>query len=515
MYASTMQSDDVSWRAVTFDLTEQELADCAERAAFCVREKLGEWGMKATPVEEVVKALHRLCRAYHIKAPSKGGYRQMINRMTDAAWWRRSLRLRHRYVELHQIQAGRVSRHGDSFVSTKTLKRHERRKKRNSELLATLDVINQQTGEVIHLEDVVEASQANPANRRKALMARIKGTETYAKSLGHVALFLTITCPSRMHAVHYAGGRNDRYDGTSPRHAQRYLHHVWNTAMRSASHKGYQPYGLRVVEPHHDGCPHWHVLVFIDSEQADGFSSLMRRYALADSPNEPGAAERRFTVERIDQAKGSAVGYVAKYVSKSVDGEGVDSEEETGLDGKHASRRVVAWSSTWSIRQFQFFGLPAITPTREMYRLDGSQMPSEGLRAAHQCSKANDYAGWMQACKAYGLHFKVNYSQKASTRYSDEITKAIEGLSVQADDLAGVLELVTRTEEWRIEPRRSKRQEATQSEGLASPWTRFNNSAPVDFKGVLGDEWMQDLHSGWPPPGGRPHQVQTAQGRGT
>ena len=47
----------------------------------------------------------------------------------------------------------------------------------------------------------------------------------------------------------------------------------------------------------------------------------MRRHALRDGPDERGAQARRFTVERIDPAKGSAVGYVAKYVSKSIDGE--------------------------------------------------------------------------------------------------------------------------------------------------------------------------------------------------
>ncbi|MFX9246739.1 replication endonuclease, partial [Acinetobacter baumannii] len=79
--------------------------------------------------------------------------------------------------------------------------------------------------------------------------------------------------------------------------------------MRQAAHQVISPYGLRVVEPHHDACPHWHVLVFVRPEHAEVFAALMRSYALADSPNEPGAATHRFTVEYIDPAKGSAVGY--------------------------------------------------------------------------------------------------------------------------------------------------------------------------------------------------------------
>ncbi|RZI78133.1 MAG: hypothetical protein EOP38_28005, partial [Rubrivivax sp.] len=341
------------------------------------------------------------------------------------------------------------------------------------------------------LMDLIDASQANPAHRRRAMMARIKGIETHSKALGHVALFLTITCPSRMHPRHITGAPNERYDGTSPRMAQAYVGRLWNSLTRYCAHQGMVPYGLRVVEPHHDACPHWHVLVFIDPEHAQAFTSAARAYALADSPNEPGAQERRFTVEHIDPAKGSAVGYVAKYVSKSIDGEGVKGDDETDDSGADASRRIVAWARTWGIRQFQFFGVPPITPTRELYRVDGDGLPGAGLREAHQACKANDYAAWLTACQVHGLAFKVSYRERPSTRYADETAKAIEGLSITGDGLGGLLELVTRTESWQIQPRQKKRE--TQGEGAGScpaasvPWTRFNNSASLDFKGFFSE----------------------------
>jgi hypothetical protein len=496
MQAFKMSPVNLPELAAAFDLSDDQVCDMAERAAKSVqRLAANAWQRHCVSDELVQRTLRRIAQWYGVANPSKQGLQQWVNRMADPSWWRRALRNRFRQVELHQIQRGAVHRQAGAYVSNKALRRFERNTKRLASLMASLDLVNQTTGEVRPLQDIVNASQANPSNRRKAMMARIKGIETHAKAQGHEALFVTITCPSRMHPRHVTGERNARYDGTSPRQAQAYMGRLWNSAMRHAAHQGLCPYGLRVVEPHHDACPHWHVLVFVPADQAQVITSVLRAYALADSPDEPGAQERRFTIERIDPTKGSAVGYVAKYVSKSIDGEGLDADDETGQAGADASRRIVAWARTWGIRQFQFFGVPSITPTRELYRLNGDTLPSEGLRAAHAACKANDYAAWLDARAMYGLRFKVQYSERPSTRYADEISRAINGLRVQGDDLAGVLNLVTRCESWRIEPRK-KRSEA-QGEGAgchpapASPWTRFNNSASVDFKGFFENRFTQ------------------------
>jgi hypothetical protein len=485
--------------AQAFDLHEHEIADTAERAAASVQRLAHQWQEAGTSEQIQQLALRRIARFHRVQVPFKDGFKPWLNRMTDKSWWRRALRKRLRAVELDQIQKGAVHKRASAYASPKAVKRFERSRKRLADLMQCMEACNQSTGEVIPMQDLIEASQANPENRRKAMMARIKGIEAHAKARGHLALFLTITCPSRMHPRHANGAANERHDGTSPRQAQAYLGRLWNRAMRQAAHQGLHPYGLRVVEPHHDACPHWHVLVFAPADQCDSITSMFRAYAMADSPNEPGAAEHRFTVERIDPAKGSAVGYVAKYVSKSIDGEGVDTDHETGTSGASASLRIVAWSRTWNIRQFQFFGLPPITPTREFYRVSGQALPGVALREAHQACKANDYAAWLEACDVHGLRFKVQYSERPSTRYADEITRAIHGLSVHGADVRGVLELQTRCDTWHIQPRKKAREE--QGEGAGStpapvhPWTRFNNSASIDSQGVFENE--PDAFEAW------------------
>lgn len=53
----------------------------------------------------------------------------------------------------------------------------------------------------------------------------------------------------------------------------------------------------------------------------------------------------------------------------------------------------------------------------------------------------------------------------------------IQGLTASAVDLQLPANFTTRTEEWRIEPRKDE----VAAEAVSPPWTRFNNCAPDDF----------------------------------
>lgn len=478
--AAGAEDIELAWQAERFDLSDADIAEDAERLASDIRQLSELWLSQGIDQTTAAQTLRNLASRHAVEFPTKALFSQQLNRMRDSAWWRRSLRKRRRSVEHHAIRSGHVHRLASSYVSPQALERHDLARRRLDAWLTSHDLLNLETGELIPLDEAVGNSLANPANRRMAMMARIKGIESNARKAGQEALFLTITAPSRMHAMHQAGVANEKYSGASPREVQAYLNGVWRRAMRRLQHGGLGVSGMRTVEPHHDGCPHWHVLMFVAPAQADAILAILRACALADSPQERGAALHRFRVERIDPAKGSALGYIAKYVSKSIDGEAVDTDIETGEGGATASRRIVAWARLWGIRQFQFFGVPAITPARELYRVkDGSTFADAGLRVAHQACQANDHAAYLTACAAYGLTFGVMYVDRPSSRYPDELSRAITGLRASAAAFAVPVELTTRTERWCIQPRQAQAAGA----GLALPWTRFNNCAvPLNFR---------------------------------
>jgi len=465
--------DELQALAERFDLSDGDIADAADKIASQVRMKATVWHQFKNPVDQVLNHLRKTARNHYVALQENHSSTELLNRMTSAPWWRRKLRARFRFVEQAERRRGAVHDKASRYVSPKALRRHERNTRRLADLMAAMQAVNQATGETIGLDELIANSQANPANRRAAMMVRSKGIENHARAADHQAVFLTITAPSRLHERHKTGAAVAQSEGADPRQVHAYLCRVWQRAMRKIKNLGLTAYGLRIVEPHHDGCPHWHALVFTKPADVAPLVAIFRAYALADSPDEPGAAEHRFTVEHIDPAKGSALGYVAKYVSKSIDGEGVDQDHETGTTGSDAARRIVTWARLWGIRQFQFFGLPPITPFRELYRHNGDGIEGAGLMEAHRACKANDYGAYLQARKVHDVDLDLRHITRPSTRYPGELSKAICGLVASAADLHAPLELTTRTETWVIEPRPAQHDAAA----IAPPWTRINKSA--------------------------------------
>lgn len=84
-------------------------------------------------------------------------------------------------------------------------------------MIEGLDVVSDE-GVVLNLAECVEASVANPENRRAELMVRMRGFEGVANLAGHQGVFITLTAPSKFHAVHSSGHSNNKYQGANPRH---------------------------------------------------------------------------------------------------------------------------------------------------------------------------------------------------------------------------------------------------------------------------------------------------------
>lgn len=330
----------------------------------------------------------------------------ILNRLCEQHWWRRTLRNVHkRNVEKHAIRSGYVRHNVNIYVSDETFKSYMQQQKRNLRILEQCYAVNELTGEEFNLKELVEHSLANPSNRRAELMVRIRGFEEVSKELGHCAIFYTITCPSRMHACKtkkLPNGKikvfsNSKYDKTTPKDAQKYLANIWAQIRAKFKRDGLEIYGFRVTEAHHDGTPHWHLLLFMNPAHEHAVSSIIKKYALLENGNEPGADVHRFEAEKIDPKIGSATGYIAKYITKGLDGFGLD-VDLYGEDAKNSAQRVRAWASTWGIRQFQQIGGPPVTIYRELRRLDGKDL--DGIIA--ELWNAADTGNWHNFIKLFG-----------------------------------------------------------------------------------------------------------------
>lgn len=473
---------------VSLTATAGEISDAAKLAADAAWRAITQYHNESG----ARRALFNLAERYKIEPPHRDDFAKIVNRMTSQHWWRRKLRRQFQKAEAAFIRMGFVHKHAAAYLSDEAYARFESQQRSTVRLLGQLEAVNTDTGETFMLGELAEHSLSNPKNRRAEVMVRVKGIEHHADRLGYRGLFLTITCPSRMHArLSGSGAANPKFDGSTPRHAQGYLQKkVWEPARAKLERHGIDYFGLRVVEPHHDGTPHWHMLVFVKPEQEAELLAILRSYALRADPDEHGAAEHRFKVEVIDKAKGGAVAYVAKYISKNLDGEGVGIDHESGEAGSSSAPRAVAWARQWCIRQFQPFGTPSITIWRELRRLRELTPAQEAMFGAlWKAADEGCFADYLilQADKA--ARIAPLWQEEESARYRGEKSRRVIGLSIPVANSEPV-EFITRGARWEIRLR------DTETEGKnarsSSPWTRVNNCTRPVLRGFQGETLSQN-----------------------
>lgn len=396
-----------------------------------------------------------------------------LNRMCHQKWWKRRIETHAiRTYESLAINNGLVNRQASCYISREIRQRMRIKAKHTAELIEALQAINEE-GDIVDLKDLINGSVSNPKVRRAELMVRVHGFEKYSKTRGDQAVFLTITCPSRFHAVLSESGEvNPQYDASTPRDGQNYLRCVWNRIRAKLHRQDMRPYGFRVAEPHHDGTPHWHLLLFCKPEQMKSLISICQAYALLENPEEYGADKYRFKAEMIDPKKGTATGYIAKYISKNIDGYGL-SPEEFGEQPQSTAEDVQSWAKAWGIRQFQQIGGPPVTVWRELRKIRTPIPDSEILENARL---AADERGWSEFIQLMGgidcrrSDLTINLYKAWCDRegiYGEPVGELIFGVC------AGEAIATTRIHTWLIGDKQSIQSLKENAEASALSWPEF------------------------------------------
>lgn len=389
-----------------------------------------------------------------------------IARMFNDVWWRGRLRrIAAAWREHLQITVGNVSKKKHAYASKNCVTDWREQKRRTREFLKGLD-LEDEDGNRVSLIEKFDGSVANPAIRRCELMTRIRGFENICNELGYVGEFYTLTAPSKYHATTKAGYRNSKWNGASPSDTQSYLAGLWARIRAKLHREEIRIFGIRVAEPHHDGTPHWHMLMFMLPEDVERVRLIIRDYAWEEDRHElksDKAKKARFYAEAIDPEKGSATGYVAKYISKNIDGYALDGEidDESGELLKETAPAVSAWAARWHIRQFQFIGGAPVTVYRELRRLADTEAAhglSVEFAAVHDAADAGDWAGYVNAqggpfVRRDDLQVRTLYEPRTEFNQYGEETVCIRGVYDSA--IGAGTPILTRLTQWKIVPKRA------------------------------------------------------------
>lgn len=351
-----------------------------------------------------------------------------ISRLVDDAWWERKIEQAYRqFCEHCQIINGRVRKGVSIYLSNAGRRDFRARNVASALALSKMVARNEVTGEEINMLDIVKGSVANKAILRHELMVRMRGFEDIAQESKLMGGFFTLTSPSKFHSyIVTKKGKsveNKNYQGFNPKQTQKYLSATWAKARSKLKRLNISLMGFRVCEPHHDGTPHWHALFFYLPEHEQMIRYVLADYFTQEDRDElnvhgdefrfwgnalTGKDEKndlfgclklqeeqelvesiekrisaRFDYKLIDPEKGSATGYIAKYIAKNIDGYKI-ADDETGTTADKTAEAACGWSSLWQIRQFQQIGGPPVSVWRELRRLP----QDEQVKAEKAAAKA-------------------------------------------------------------------------------------------------------------------------------
>ena len=418
-----------------------------------------------------------------------------IMRMQGETWWKGRLRrIAAAWREHLQIALAHVSKKSSPYASRMTIAEWREQKRRTRDFLQGMELEDEE-GNRISLIDKHDGSVANPAIRRCELMTRIRGFENICNEMGYVGEFCTLTAPARYHATLSSGQHNPKWRGASPAETQRYLCQLWQKVRARLHREQIRLFGIRVAEPHHDGTPHWHLLLFMRPQQSAQVRQILTEYACQQDHEEltsEKARKARFHTTAIDPQKGSATGYIAKYIAKNIDGYALDGERdnESGESLRDCAAAVSAWAGRWHIRQFQFVGGAPVTVWRELRRLtEGESLRSlsEELAEAREAADSGDWAAYVNAqggpfVRRDELAVRVWYQNAEQPNSWGEEIARIKG--VYSTEAGEEKPLLTRLVSWKLVPKRQP--EVENVEPKASAWSSvINCTRMLSRPGVL------------------------------
>ena len=375
---------------------------------------------------EGVRGLAQYCAAFKLHGADKLAWAEQflgirisgntldarIQRTNCPVYWSRALRVairrRREHVFLH---AGLVSAAAEQYVSDFQLKERAWQLEQQKKWMENTLLVHSAMPPDEEPKTLAEVAKS-PWQRFSKLYAFTKAMDAIAEENSLSAAMLTLTLEPQWHPNPQYG--KNSWNGASPRDAHRSLAQRWQSVLRDLHRVNIGISGLRVVEAHQDGCPHWHIWMLYRPEvELDILETVMKYFPNKLKVRSSGTSRKSTarsdyydTVSdltsgsgrkaaypkegaqtewaRIDRSISSGATYAMKCLLKTVDA-GTALNEEVGLFDDHADagqkseaqkahqqacKRVDAYRGVWGINAGQLFGVAkCLTAWDELRRL--------------------------------------------------------------------------------------------------------------------------------------------------
>ncbi|WET39888.1 replication endonuclease [Citrobacter enshiensis] len=321
-------------------------------------------------------------------------------RLYSPLWWETRLRKEiNRLKEKLLISLGLVQKRISAYISRDMYASGQQKINDRIHFLSNRCVLNAESQkDIATLFQMAMSGIANPRVQKSELAQILFGTYKYSIQCNHISRLFTITLPSSYHSTKIDGTPCDNWNGLSPKESQAKLEERWKKARAALSEVSV--YGTRIVEPHHDATPHWHIIVYMPRDYDEKVISVFEKYFSDESDS---LSENRMLSHEIVRNE-AALHYLMKYMVSSIPGLADEKAicDSTGDLYSRIAIRVKIWASLWGIRRFQHFGLPEIGVWRECRRIRSTNITHDLGQKAEAVRHAADHSDFAKYIEMQG-----------------------------------------------------------------------------------------------------------------
>lgn len=216
----------------------------------------------------------------------------------------------------------------------------ENEKKQNKYIKNLQNLKNTKTGEVIKLQFNYDVKQKEYV---KTIEQKVHALVTLAKIKGLIALFLTLTLPSKFHPFRslkngkIIPNKNYKFEKLEDAIIEGYqeLRNIYRIFYKRVKNHSNNIYFIKVIEPHKSLVPHMHVLLFIKPSHISITKKLFFKVCKENKLQRVEFDESLMT-ENIE----NAVGYIMKYILKTINSK--DEFFKRWQDGWRKKHKILA-----------------------------------------------------------------------------------------------------------------------------------------------------------------------------